>query len=105
LHNASRPEDWISQSLGAFNYWNQSALTAPYLKPALDALPEIKRNRKIFFLMSWLSAFIEEQQSPEAQSEVQDYLRTAALDPDLRLKILQVSDELDRTVRIRSKYR
>ena len=32
LHGASRPEDWVEQSLGAFNYWNQSKLTAPYLQ-------------------------------------------------------------------------
>jgi aminopeptidase N len=104
LHNYSRPEDWIVQTLGAFNYWNQPALTEPYLKPALEALSEIKRNRKIFFLMAWLSAFVEGQQSPEAQAEVHQYLRTATLDRDLRLKILQVTDELDRTVRIQKKY-
>jgi aminopeptidase N len=104
LHNFSRPEEWIAQSLGAFNYWNQSALTEPYLKPALEALPEIKRNRKIFFLVAWLSAFVEGQQSPEAQTEVHQYLRTATLDRDLQLKILQVADELDRTVKIRKKY-
>ena len=104
LRNASRPEDWIAQSLGAFNYWNQPALTEPYLKPALEALPEIKRNRKIFFLMSWLNAFIDGQQSLEAQAEVHEYLRTAAIDPDLRLKILQAVDELDRTVKIRQRY-
>ncbi|HEV2424372.1 MAG TPA: M1 family aminopeptidase [Terriglobia bacterium] len=104
LHNSVLSEDWIAQSLGAFNYWNQSALTAPYLKPALEALPEIKRNRKIFFLMIWLNAFIGGQQSPAAQAEVHEYLRTAALDPDLRRKILQAVDELDRTVRIRQRY-
>jgi aminopeptidase N len=54
--------------------------------------------------MAWLSAFIEGQQSPEAQAEVHQYLATATIDEDLRLKILQVSDELDRTVKIRSKY-
>ncbi|HUI42051.1 MAG TPA: M1 family aminopeptidase [Terriglobia bacterium] len=104
LHNSSRPEDWIAQSLGAFNYWNQSALTEPYLKPALEALPEIKRNRKIFFLMAWLGAFVDGQQSAAAQAEVHRYLRTAPLDRDLQLKILQAVDELDRTVKIRRRY-
>ncbi|HEY6271559.1 MAG TPA: M1 family aminopeptidase [Terriglobales bacterium] len=104
LHNSSRPEDWIAQSLGAFNYWNQSALTEPYLEPALEALPGIKRNRKIFFLMTWLSAFVEGQQSAGAQAKVHQYLRTATLDKDLQLKILQVVDELDRTVMIRRRY-
>ncbi len=58
LHNAARPEDWVEQSLGDFNYWNQAELTAPYLRPALDALPQVKRERKIFFMLAWLNAFI-----------------------------------------------
>lgn len=104
LHDASRPEDWIEQSLGSFNWWNQSELTAPYLKPALDALPQVKHDRKIFFLLAWLNAFIDGQQSAAAQKQVQDFLQNTQLDPDLRLKILEVSDELNRTVKIRAKY-
>jgi aminopeptidase N len=104
LHNAARPEDWIEQSLGAFNYWNQTELTEPYLKPALQELPEIKHRRKIFFLMAWLSAFVEGQQSPSSQAVVAEYLRSASLDKDLELKILEVKDELDRTIKIRRKF-
>jgi aminopeptidase N len=104
LENPARQEDWIEQSLYAFNYWNQSELTAPYLKPALEALPQIKRERKIFFLVDWLTAFIEGQQSPSAQAQVYAYLDSAQLDADLRLKILQAVDELDRTVAIRRKF-
>ena len=104
LHDPSRPEDWIELSLRSFNYWNQSALTQPYLKPALEALPQIKRDRKIFFLVDWLDAFIDGQHSPAADAEVREYLRTASLEPDLRLKILQAVDELDRTVAIRRKF-
>jgi aminopeptidase N len=105
LHNASRPEDWIEQSLGSFNYWNQSELTFAYLRPALDALPQVKRERKIFFMLAWLNAFIGEQQSAAAQKQVHDFLETAALDKDLKLKILEVVDELDRTVKVRQKYK
>jgi aminopeptidase N len=105
LHDASRPEDWIEQSLGSFNYWNQPELTLPYLRPALDALPQVKRERKIFFLLGWLNAFIGGQQSAAADKEVHEYLDTAAMDKDLRLKILEVVDELDRTVKIRARYK
>lgn len=104
LHNPSRPEDWIEQSLGAFNYWNQSALTEPYLTAALQALPQIKRDRKIFFLVTWLSAFIVNQQSDVADERVNSFLSGTGIDNDIRLKILQEVDELDRTVRIRSKF-
>ena len=105
LHNPERPEDWIEGSLGAFNFWNQSSLTEPYLQPALDALPQIKQQRKIFFLVGWLDAFIDGQQSGAAQREVHDYLKNnSALDQDLRLKILQAVYELDRTVAIQKKF-
>jgi aminopeptidase N len=105
LHDGSRPEDWIEQSLGSFNYWNQSELTLPYLRLALQALPQVKRERKIFFLLGWLNAFIGGQQSETADKEVHEYLNTAAMDKDLRLKILEVVDELDRTVKIRARYK
>ncbi len=104
LHNPARPEDWIEGSLGAFNYWNQSALTQPFLRPALDALPQIKQQRKIFFLNGWLNAFIGAQQSIKSRDIVHRYLATAALDRDLRLKILEAVDELDRTVKIRAAF-
>jgi aminopeptidase N len=101
LHNPEQQEDWISSSMGAFNYWNQAQLTAPYLQPALEALDQVKRERKIFFLVGWLDAFMDGQQSRASLEAVESYLATAHPDPDLRLKILQSMDELDRTVRIR----
>jgi aminopeptidase N len=105
LHNPSRPEDWIEQGLYPFNYWNQSDLTASYLRSALEALPQIKRERKIFFLVDWLNAFVGGQQSAQADAEVHAYLNSSGVDEDLRLKILQAVDELDRTVAIRRKFR
>jgi aminopeptidase N len=104
LTNASRPEDWVEQSLGAFNYWNQAELTAPYLRLALQALPQVKRQRKIFFMLAWLNAFIGGQSSEAADTEVHRWLSSAEIDPDLRLKVLQVVDELDRTVKIRKRF-
>jgi len=105
LQNAARQEDWVQDSLGNFNEWNASVLTAPYLKQALDALPRIKQQRKIFFTLAWLSAFIGGQHSLEADRVVHDWLATANIDADLRLKVLQVLDELDRTAKIRAQFR
>ena len=102
--NPDRPEDWVQTSLGAFNYWNQSTLTQPYIEPALRALPQIKRERKIFFLVAWLDAFIGGQQSAKSDQLAHRYLDTAQIEPDTRLKILQAVDGLDRTVKIRQKY-
>jgi aminopeptidase N len=104
LHDASRPEDWVEQSLGPFNFWNQSHLTLPYLRQALVALPQVKRERKIFFVLGWLGAFIGGQQSVEARDQVKEFLRVGALDKDLKLKVLEVNDELERTVKIRAKF-
>lgn len=104
----SIPEDWVEGSLVNFNHWNQSALTAEWLGPALASLPQIKRERKIFFVLAWLNAFIGGQQSDTAPAkaalkEVQTFLRNT-IDRDLELKILEVTDELQRTVRIRDKF-
>jgi aminopeptidase N len=104
LHNPARREDWVEQSLGFFNEWNQPDLTLPYLRPALQAIPRIKQQRKIFFLVRWLNAFIGGQQSETAAAQVHDWLRTAHIDEDLRLKVLQEVDELDRTVKIRHRF-
>jgi aminopeptidase N len=105
LHGESHPEDWIEGSLGAFNYWNQADLTLPYLKPALEALPKMKSERKIFFALAWLFSFIGGQSSEAAQAQVHEFLDTASLEQDLRLKVLQASDGLDRIVKIRQRYK
>jgi len=104
LHDPNRPEDWVEQSLSAFNYWNESELTAPYLLPALQALPQMKRERKIFFVLNWLRDFIDGQQSLESDTRVHRWLKTTDIDPDLRLKVLEAVDELDRAVKIKQKY-
>jgi aminopeptidase N len=104
LHSQTVQEDWITQSLRPFNAWNQTALTEPYLTKALNALPGIKQHRKIFFLGAWLGAFLEGQDSEQAQAAVHAWLAEQTIDPDLRLKVLEVSDSLDRTVLIRRKF-
>jgi aminopeptidase N len=95
-------EDWVTASLGAFNDPDQEALTRRYLIPALDTLPWIQRNRRIFFLGSWLGSFMGGQRSADALAYVEDFLDTHTDWPrDLREKILQSEDDLERTVRIR----
>ena len=104
LANGGAQEDWITASLPYFNHWNQTQLTLPYLKPALNALSQIKRERKIFFVNNWLEGFVDNQDSPEALKIVDDFLAQNQVDPDLKLKILEVRDELARTVRIRAQF-
>jgi aminopeptidase N len=98
-------EDWASGSLSAFNALEHQALTRPYLRPALDSLPFIQANRRIFFLGSWLGAFLGGQSDPEALDIVQKFLKEhPRLPRDLRQKVLQNADELARTVRIRAEF-
>jgi aminopeptidase N len=104
LKDGAVPEDFVTASLANFNAWNQNELTLMYLKPALEALPLVKRQRKIFFINGWLGSFVAGQTSPEAQSIVERFLARPGLDPDLRLKVLEVKDDLDRTVRIRARW-
>ena len=97
-------ESWIEASAGPFNAPQQAELTLPYLAPALRALPELKRTRKIFFVNNWLGAFVGGQCNAQAAAVVQDFLRGTQLDRDLRLKVLEVADGLERCVRIRARF-
>lgn len=102
LSDPTLNEDWATASLGAFNDISQQTLTLPHLKPALDTLPWLQRNRRIFFIGSWLDGFLGGQTRPEALRTVQTFLQQRTdLGKDLRAKILQAVDELERTVTIR----
>ena len=103
--DTSLNEDWASGSLETFNAVEHQFFTLPYLLPALDSLPYIQHHRRIFFLGAWLSSFLGGQTSPGARGLVEDYLTVhPALPLDLRQKILQNADELERTVRIRTRW-
>ncbi|HJQ31852.1 MAG TPA: M1 family aminopeptidase [Pyrinomonadaceae bacterium] len=98
-------ESWVEASLGAFNTPRQSRLTLPYLKPALSELPALKRTHKIFFVNGWLAAFLGGQCDARAAEEVRAFLTSnPSLDRDLRLKVLEAADGLERCVRVRSKF-
>ena len=95
-------EEWVTSSLRAFNDAERQDLTRGFLRPALDTLPWIQRNRRIFFLGSWLGAAIGGQTEAQALTEIDAWLVAhPRLAPDLRQKILQSRDELERTVAIR----
>ncbi|HKQ50731.1 MAG TPA: hypothetical protein VJT74_00080, partial [Pyrinomonadaceae bacterium] len=105
LTDAKLAESWIEASVGPLNAVRQAELTRPLLDPALRELPRLKRTRKIFFVNGWLAAFIGGQCDPQALAIVQNFLeREQGLDRDLRLKVLEVADGLERCVRIRGRY-
>jgi aminopeptidase N len=99
-------EEWVTSSLSRFFDGEQSALTMPFVTAALDSLPWIQQNRRIFFLGSWIGAVLGGQQSGDALATVDGWLAARpSLAPDLRQKVLQSRDELERTVRIRTRFR
>jgi aminopeptidase N len=103
LNDTKLAESWIEASVGPFNSIHQSALTQSYLDEALRALPQLKRTRKIFFINQWLAAFIGGQCDPRALATAQNFLKREerTLDRDLRLKVLEALDGLERCVNIK----
>jgi len=105
LNDSRLAESWIEASFGPFNAPQQADVTFQYLEPALRALPQLKRTRKIFFVNGWLAAFIGGQCSEDALAVVQSFLQSEqTLDRDLRLKVLEVADSLERCVKLKKKY-
>ncbi len=105
VNNKDISESWIEAAARIWNSPNQSALTLPYLEKALAELPNHKQNRKIFFVNGWLASFIGGQKSEEALVIVYKFLaENPKLDVDLKRKILERIDGLERAVKIRRKY-
>lgn len=105
VSNKEISESWIEAAFVPFNSIRHSELTLPFLGKALAELPTLKKNRKIFFVNGWLAAFINGQKSEEALKSVNEFLgKNPNLDRDLRLKILENADNLERAVKIRAKY-
>jgi len=104
LEDRALPESWIEAALAPLNAPEQAAATRSVLGTALARLPELKRTRKIFFVGNWLAAFIGGQTGPRALAEIHAFLQRSDLDADLRLKILEATDGLERAVRIRERF-
>jgi aminopeptidase N len=105
LTNKEISESWIEAAMGPFNSVRHANLTQQYLERALAELPNLKRNRKIFFVNGWLGAFIGGQKDEKAMQTINKFLAdNPNLDKDLRLKVLENADIIDRAVKIRAKY-
>jgi len=103
--NKDISESWLEDALRPFNSLEHSDATLPYLEKALNELPKLKRDRKIFFVNGWLGTFIGGQRSQKALDIINKFLAdNPNLDNDLRLKILENSDLIERAVKIRAKF-
>ena len=104
LDDQTLPESWLEAASAALNAPEQAAFTQPLLAEALARLPEFKRTRRIFFVDNWLAAFVGGQTGPGALAVVAAFLRRDDLEADLRLKVLEAMDGLERAVRIRKRF-
>ncbi|HEX9929444.1 MAG TPA: M1 family aminopeptidase [Pyrinomonadaceae bacterium] len=105
LNNKEISESYIETAVAPFNSVRHAEMTLPFLATALAELPNLKRTRKIFFVNNWLGAFIGGQRSEQALAIVNKFLAdNPNLDRDLRLKILENVDSLERSVKIRKKF-
>ncbi|MEP6789370.1 MAG: peptidase M1, partial [Acidobacteriota bacterium] len=105
ISNKDISESWIEAAMVPFNSIRHADLTQQYLERALAELPNLKRTRKIFFVNGWLGAFIGGQRSEAALAIVNKILAdNPNLDRDLRLKVLENVDLIERAVKIRKKF-
>ncbi len=104
LADRTLPESWIEAALWPLNAPEQATTMRPVLAEALAQLPELKRTRRIFFVGNWLSAFVGGQTGPRALADINAFLQRSDLDADLRLKVLEATDGLERAVRIRERF-
>ena len=105
LNNKEISESYIESAAAPFNSVRHAEMTLPFLEKAIAELPNLKRTRKIFFVNNWLGAFIGGQRSEQALAIVNKFLAdNPNLDRDLRLKILENVDGLERGVKIRKKF-
>jgi aminopeptidase N len=104
VHDAALPDRWVEAAAERFNAPAHAALTLPYLRPALVALPDLARTRGIFFADRWLAAFCGGHASEAALAAVRGFLAADSVAPALRRKVLEHADELARAVRIRARH-
>ena len=99
------PEQWTSGSLGYFHWPGQEEITLPYLRKALDQVEWVKKNRKVFFMPAWLDAFVNGHSSKEALEIVREFMKEREdLSLDIRRKLLQSVDGLERAVKIKERW-
>lgn len=96
-----RRESWVLDAMGAMNHPLRAAAFVPDLSTALGLTEEIQRTGDIFFPLNWMNATLGGHRSVTADSTVRAFLLSHPdLNPRVRGKMLQASDDLRRAVRV-----
>ena len=90
-----RVEPWASSALAHLNHRLREQESVAYIRPALEAMPEVQRTGDIFFPTAWVRSLLSAHTSKEAREEV-DAFFTAHPDFPLMLsnKIKQQASHL-----------
>ena len=105
VNNKEISENWIEAAFSVWNSPRHSELTLPYLDKALAELPNLKKNRKIFFVNGWLGVVYRRTKKRTGSKHRQQISRRQSESGrDLQRKILENADNLERAVKIRAKY-
>ena len=93
-------EPWAATALGYLNHFLRDSSSVRYIRPALDALLEVKATGDIFFPGNWCRSLLGFHRSEEALKELEGFLRDNPDYPQLlRNKILIAAYGLQRANR------
>jgi aminopeptidase N len=90
-------EAWVATALGYLHHPLRTDSSEKYLKESLEILEEIQMTGDIFFPYVWLKSTFSNYQSKEAREIINEFLENhPTLNPKLKAKILQATDDLFR---------
>ena len=94
-------EPWVLDALYYLNHPRRADQAQRFIEPALGLMEEIQRTGDIFFPGAWIQNALWGHASPEAAETVRAFLAARPdYPPQLRLKILQASDMVERSARV-----
>ncbi|MHA7831062.1 MAG: M1 family metallopeptidase [Flagellimonas sp.] len=94
-------ESWVVTACSYIHHPLRQQIAIKHLPLALDLLEEIQKTGDIFFPKRWLTATVGQYQSMEAYQIVENYLKAhPELQPSLKGKLLQASDDLYRFTKL-----
>ena len=94
-------EPWVLDALSYLNHPLRADHARRFIEPALELLEEVQRTGDIFFPGAWIQATLSGHTQPAAAETVRGFLDAHTDYPDqLRGKVLQASDMVERSARI-----
>ena len=90
-------EPWAAEALGYLNHFLRDSSSVKYIRPALDALLDVKATGDIFFPRNWCGALLSGHSSAQALKELDSFLEENPDYPQLlKNKILVAAYGLQR---------